>query len=558
MVLSLLALTPILTVAILLVWLRLPARQAMPLAYLGTLLLAAVVWRVRLEVLAAATIQGLILAVSLLYIVFGALLLLATITRSGAVSAIRASLMGLSRDRRVQAIIVGWLFGSFIEGASGFGTPAAVTAPLLMALGFPAAAAVMVGLIIQSTPVSFGAVGTPILVGVAGGLDAPVVAEYLSARNLSFAWLIEDVTFKVAVLHALCGLTIPLFLCGLLSRFFGARRRFRDGLDIWPFALFAAAAFTLPYVLCARFLGPEFPSLIGAAAGLAIVVPAARMGWFRSVGSWDFPDPELWEPDWSGQLHPEAKGAVAGRPMSTLRAWSPYVLVALLLLITRVPELGIQALLKSVSIGPSNLLGTGIGQSIQPLYLPGFMFLMTVLGTYALHRMTRSQILESWRLAGSQILSAAVALTFAVPMVRVFIQSGSEYNLSGLESMPLLLAETSANITGAAWPLLAPWIGALGAFVAGSNTISNLMFSLFQFSTAQKIDVLPTLIVAAQAVGGAAGNMVTVHNVVAASATVGLVGQEGNLIRKTIIPMSCYCLLAGLLTWGMSMLISSG
>ncbi len=554
--LSFLAFTPILAVAILLVWLRLPARKAMPLAYLGTLLMAAAVWRVKLEVLAAATIQGLILAVALLYIVFGALLLLATITRSGAVSGIRSSLMGLSRDRRIQAIIVGWLFGSFIEGASGFGTPAAVTAPLLMALGFPAAAAVMVGLVIQSTPVSFGAVGTPILVGVAGGLDAPVVHEYLSNRNLPFSWLIEDVTFKVALLHALCGLMIPLFLCGLLSRFFGARRRFRDGLDIWPFALFSAVAFALPYVLCARFLGPEFPSLMGAAAGLAIVVPAVRLGWFRPACSWDFPDPSLWEPDWSGQLDPKAEEAISNPSMSTLRAWSPYAVVALLLLITRIPELGIQTWLQSVSIGSSNLLGTGIGQRIHPLYLPGFMFLVTVLMTYALHGMTRSQILDSWRLAGSQILRAAVALIFAVPMVRVFIQSGPNYNLSGLESMPLLLAETSAHLTGAAWPLLAPWIGALGAFVAGSNTISNLMFSLFQFSTAQRIDVFPTLIVAAQAVGGAAGNMVTVHNVVAASATVGLLGQEGNLIRKTIIPMSCYCAMAGLLTWGMAFLVT--
>ena len=120
--------------------------------------------------------------------------------------------------------------------------------------------------------------------------------------------------------------------------------------------------------------------------------------------------------------------------------------------------------------------------------------------------------------------------------------------------MPLLLAETAAGFVGGGWPLLAPWVGALGAFVAGSNTISNLMFSLFQFSTAQRVEILPTLIVAAQAVGGAAGNMITVHNVVAASATVGLIGQEGNLIRKTIIPMSCYCALAGLLTWGFSLL----
>jgi len=127
-----LALAPLVTVGILLVWLRFPAKHAMPLAYVVTALLALGVWKVRIAILAAATIQGVLLAVSLLYIVFGALLLLATLTQSGAVDAIRRQFMMISPDRRVQAIIIGWLFGSFIEGAAGFGTPAAVAAPLLL------------------------------------------------------------------------------------------------------------------------------------------------------------------------------------------------------------------------------------------------------------------------------------------------------------------------------------------------------------------------------------------------------------------------------------------
>lgn len=144
---------------------------------------------------------------------------------------------------------------------------------------------------------------------------------------------------------------------------------------------------------------------------------------------------------------------------------------------------------------------------------------------------------------------AAVALVFALPMVRVFIESGARFNASGLESMPLTLAQAAADLAGQAWPLWAPWIGALGAFVAGSNTVSNLMFALFQFATALKVGADPAIVVAAQAVGGAAGNMITVHNVVAASATVGLIGQEGALIRKTFLPMTYYCLLTGALAW---------
>ena len=147
--------------------------------------------------------------------------------------------------------------------------------------------------------------------------------------------------------------------------------------------------------------------------------------------------------------------------------------------------------------------------------------------------------------AGRQTRGALVALMFALPMARFFIESGANFNLSGLDSMPLTLAE----LAGGTWPFFSPWIGALGAFAAGSNTISNLMFSLFQFATAQEIHVDPAMVVAAQAVGGAAGNMITVHNVVAASATVGLLGREGALIRMTLIPMVYYCLMAGSLVF---------
>ncbi len=144
-------------------------------------------------------------------------------------------------------------------------------------------------------------------------------------------------------------------------------------------------------------------------------------------------------------------------------------------------------------------------------------------------------IADTWKIAGGHILGAGAALLFALPLVRVFINSGVAFNTSDLPSMPLTLAEGAAAAAGSQWPLVAPWIGALGAFLAGSNTISNLTFSLFQFSTAEQIGANPEVTVAAQAVGGAAGNMVTIHNVVAASATVGLLGREGDLIRKTIL-----------------------
>jgi lactate permease len=129
--------------------------------------------------------------------------------------------------------------------------------------------------------------------------------------------------------------------------------------------------------------------------------------------------------------------------------------------------------------------------------------------------------------------------------VRVFIDSGN--NVAGRNSMPIFLAERLADIAGAAWPFFAPWVGAMGAFVAGSNTVSDLMFAVFQYGVAAAAGLPILLVLALQAVGGAAGNMITVHNVVAASATVGLVGEEGSLIRITLVPMVVYLLVAGLI-----------
>lgn len=142
-VLSLLALTPILLVGVLLVGFRLPAMYAMPAGYIVVVGIAVHFWNTEWTAVAASSLQGLILALGLLYIIFGALLLLSTLTKSGAITTIRRTFTDISPDRRVQAIIIGWLFGSFIEGASGFGTPAAVVAPLMLALGFPAMAAVI-------------------------------------------------------------------------------------------------------------------------------------------------------------------------------------------------------------------------------------------------------------------------------------------------------------------------------------------------------------------------------------------------------------------------------
>ena len=555
MTLAVLSLLPIATVAVFLVMLRWPASRAMPLTYAVAAALALFVWQVPGMQVAAATINGLVIALTLLYIIFGAILLLNTLRASGAINVIRRGFTDVSRDRRVQVIIVAWLFGSFIEGSAGFGTPAAVAVPLLVGLGFPGMAAVMAGMIIQSTPVSFGAAGTPILVGVNTGLSADPALVAYGMERVAGEWndFLRFVGFRVAVLHAVAGTLVPLILVSFMTRFFGERRSFAEGLQVWKFALFAALAMTVPYIIAGYFLGPEFPALVGSLVGLAIVVTAARRGFLvpKPEEAWDFGDKSSWPSEWTGSI--EIKDdAGNGAPMSLLRAWTPYVIVALLLLTSRspFPILGpvldpFEAFLQSTfALTWPEILGTGISMNaVQPLYLPGGLFIATSLITFLIHRIPGPAYRQAWTTSLQVTASASIALVFTVPMVQVFINTMG--GAAGFDRMPIVLADGVASLVGGAWPIFAPFIGGIGAAVAGSNTVSNMMFSQFQFGMGERIAVDPTWIVALQAVGGAAGNMICVHNVVAASAVVGLLGREGSIIRITLLPFVYYALLPG-------------
>ena len=268
-VLSLLALTPILVVFLFLVILRWPAKKAMPVAYVFTAVIALLIWKTSGAQIGAATVHGLVTALNLLFIVFGAILLLNTLKACGDIHAIRQGFVDISPDRRIQVIIIAWLFGSFIEGAAGFGTPAAIAAPLLVAIGFPAMAAVVVALIIQSTPVSFGAVGTPILVGVNTGLsDQPQVQNLLSELGMSHEAYLHLIGATVSLFHGIIGTFIPLIMVAIMTRFFGANKSFREGLAVWKFALFAGACFTVPYMLLGRVLGARVSIFAGFVSGL--------------------------------------------------------------------------------------------------------------------------------------------------------------------------------------------------------------------------------------------------------------------------------------------------
>ncbi|NCC21617.1 MAG: L-lactate permease [Alphaproteobacteria bacterium] len=539
---TLTALTPVLAVFVLLVLLRWPAVKAMPVGLALTALSTWLVWEVPARQIAAASIEGLFAAVSILWIVFGAILLLKTLAISGALETIRAGFTSISADRRVQVIIIAWLFGAFIEGAAGFGTPAALCAPLLVALGFPALPAVVLALVADSSPVSFGAVGTPVIIGLdqglrVGGEVAPHLESALGEQG--FEAFLRSVSVQAVSIDLLIGTFIPLILVVMMTRFFGKNRSWREGLAVWKFALFAGLAYQIPAFAVATLLGPEFPAIFGGLAGLVLVVPVARKSWLTPETVWD---------DFRSDLKTDILEGPANLPaarLSLLRAWLPYLLVAAALVATRIDLLPLKSWLSAQTLTWSGILETGVSASVAPLYLPGTVFVLVVAALPLIHRVPARSLGKSLAQTGKTLGPSVIALGAAVPMVRIFVNS--DVNEAGLASMPIELATLAAAGTGGFWPLAAPFIGALGSFISGSATFSNMMFALLQFSAALQAEVNPRVVLAAQMLGANAGNMICVLNVVAAASVVGLAGKEGTIIRHTLWPMIYFAGLTGIL-----------
>ncbi len=338
-VLALIAFVPIAVALVLMVGLRWPATKAMPLAWAAAALGAILAWGLPVGYVMALSVQGVITAIGILIIVFGAILVLYTLTYSGGMETIQYGFQNISPDPRVQAIIIGYLFAAFIEGAAGFGTPAALAAPLLLSLGFPPLAAAVVCLVFNSFPVTFGAVGTPIVLGlkflkdlVLAAVNDPAIVTNFTNMD-SFNALIGH---WATLMHLPMIFILPIFMLGFMTRFFGPEKSWKPGLGAWKFCVFAAISFTIPYLLMAWFVGPEFPSLIGGLIGLGIVIWGAKRGIAVPKDTWSFGPQSGWAADWIGTVRPE-EGRKFEAKMSQFKAWLPYVLIGLILVLTRIP-----------------------------------------------------------------------------------------------------------------------------------------------------------------------------------------------------------------------------
>ncbi len=517
-----------------------PSHQALPLCALLVYLIMLFPFAQDVTLVHATVINGLLKSFTPILIIAGAIFLFRTLETTGSLKIIKAELNQVSDNPVAQLIIIGWAFSFLLEGASGFGTPAAIAGPILVGLGYPPLKVAALVLIMNSVPVSFGAVGTPTWFGFSG-LELTRHEELL-------------IGFRSALMHGIIGLVIPLIALKQLLSW----RTIKENLVFIQLSLLCTL---LPYVLMAK-IDYEFPSLIAGSVGLvaSLVLAKYKVGLKKSkAGASE---------DTSQNVAPEADTDNYSLPTNTqlrvkniIRASFPIWGTLLLLIITRVPDLGIKALLTSVSpafslslgaLGKFSLsaalvleldaiLGTNETWQHALLYVPSILPFLVI-----------SVLAMVWSKGSLNLFSATLKYTYdrmKLPSVSLFgaLILVSLMMMGGEASAVNRIGEALAQASGSSWGLLAPFLGALGSFFSGSATISNLTFGAIQNSIALNLGLDQYTILALQSVGASLGNMVCINNIVAVCSVLGLKKSEGIILRKTVLPMCFYGVVAGLL-----------
>ncbi|HEX2661508.1 MAG TPA: L-lactate permease [Candidatus Acidoferrum sp.] len=499
-----------------------PSHISLPFAAILVYVLVLAHARLDPNLVNATVVSGTLSAFTPVSIIWGAILLSLTMRRSGAERVIGEWLKEVSANPVAQLMIVGWAFPFMTEGASGFGTPAAIAAPLLVGLGFDAVRVTILTLIMNAVPVTFGAVGTPMWFGLSQVPLSP-------SEILSVSW-------KSALVHSTAALVVPI----IALRFAVGWAEIRQNLFYIYLSILSCV---LPSLILSRF-NYEFPSLIGGAIGLCLSalmakyqVGLARTDAVTEVVAFDPPS----------------------KNHERLRAFTPYVMLIAILVVTRVRFLPLRAWLNAESpaltldwgsLGNFSvsaalvfrldaIFHTSAAWSYHALFVPALIpFIVVAALSIPLLRIDRDAMGKVVADTTNRLRGPTVTLVGALVMVQLM-------TLGGDRAQTMIIGRTFAG-TGRSWPFFAPVLGALGAFFAGSATVSNLTFAGIQDSIARTLGFDRTSILALQSVGAAMGNMVAISNIVAVSSILGLVNQDGFVLKRTVIPLIVYGLVAGI------------
>lgn len=523
----LVALSAIILPLVTVVLFRLPAKIGMTISAIVVTILAFIVWQMTPLAIGASFAQGIHRATTILLILLGAITLLKTLQRTGALMRIKFGFHAISADMRVQTVLVAFAFICLLEGASGFGTPAIVAAPLLMVLGFRPLAAAALALLGDTVACTFGAVGTPLIVGL----------ENVPQYSESLTWAVGA---QVAVFDLVIATLLPLALVSLLVVSFGGqsrRAKIHSIREVATWSLFIGITYSMSAFFVVRFIGPEFASIIAGSIALIIGTITARN--------------KLWLPQKPWRHHAKADISEEATPdeyehIPLWKAWLPYGVMIVLLLLTRTIPAIKEFATKAIDASWNTIFGfEQISSTWAILYSPGTILLIcAIVASLAVSKSIKPFIGGAGE-ATRTALGSMLALVPTLIMVQVFSNSG--INTTDLVAMPIYIGETLASMFGGLWVTVAPVLGMIGAFIAGSATVSTLTMGPVQASIAASAELPLVLVLALQMVGAAAGNTIAIHNVVGATAVVGLAHREGMVIRKLIVPTLGYVAIAALI-----------
>jgi len=504
---SLIAVSPIAVLILLAFFLRRDFLTSAILALVTLLGISIFIWQIAPVTMFAATAKGIFVALEIIAIIFGALLVLEIFKKMGGEHAAQQVFNKISPDYKIKVILIAWTLVVFLEGISGFGTPAMIAAPILIAIGVAPIISVIISLIGGSLPVAFGAAGLPIMYGMAS-----VVGDRLALEAGS-------------IIVALNIITAPLVVATILFIASKEKDRWREIRNNFAFIIFASLAVSIPSFIAFHLLGPELTSIIGGISGMIIIsLYAVTQNALKKVKVLKF----------------SAKNVLP---------FVPYIVVAMLLTVTRISY--INNFLREVwVIDIYSILGTELNHSLSPLLSPSIAFFAAAMIFFVgllIRRSNRdSNIIETISNVVQKLIRPVVALITILVFVQIMLNSG--VNNAGLPNMIVSAAYIFNNAGQIIAMLIAPIIGALGSFIAGSATVSNLLFSSIQQSAALMSGNKESVILAMQGMGSSAGSVIAMHNILAVLAIAGLgVHSERKVLKANLTYLVIYLGFTGIL-----------
>jgi lactate permease len=458
--LFLLAILPIFAALIMMTCCKVSPVKALPISLAGCATIGYFVWDMEVKAIVAASLLGILKSLDILFIIFGALLLLNVLKKTKAINVINDSFSNITLDRRIQVIIIAWLFSGFIEGSAGFGAAPALAAPLLAGLGFPSIIAVCVALIGNTMPVPFGGVGIPVIT------TCSTLSANLERCNMNPELFEKTLLEMLTTISGLSGLFIPLILIITMVILAKEKNKVKVVKEITPLALAAGLAYNIPWKLAAIFLGPELPSMAGAIVGLPIILLMVKFKLLVPKNVYRFPNEEDSPTNIISKDNSSSNLNLGSIAITPLQAWMPYACIAIYLFVTRLPIFKVGTLLNEVypNIKISSILavkGTSLNWNI--LNNPGILpFTLFAISFAIFWKLNAKDIKDIFVQTTKQITPAAITIASSVALVMIMVLSGNNLEKPG---MLLTVAKTAANLFGQSYFFCAPFIGVLGAFL---------------------------------------------------------------------------------------------